>query len=111
MKLTIYVPTEDTGIAQGSAIVGEPRPVDDYVLVDFEGDIYKHMHGWREKLVHAVGRYCKHYPTVARKLVKKEKLKEVGTVKLAEDCAIEAVALKDPARLAAWTGEDFDLFG
>lgn len=108
MKLTIYVPTEDTGIARGSAIVGDPFPVDDYVLVDFEGNIYgwSSMDSFETKLVHAVGRFCQHYPTVARKLVKKDKLREIGTVMLSEGGAIEAVTLSDPDRLGEWIGEE-----
>jgi hypothetical protein len=92
IDLVLYVPTSETRIATGSAIVGlagEPEvgSHERRVTVCYEGWVYDQKQAsdperWREAVLSAAGRLLVHYPTVARASLPEDSLQAVGTVTL-----------------------------
>lgn len=83
--LVVYVPTLTSPIRErivpGSAIVSRGALNDGSVLVYYEGNIYnsQNMRKYSERVLHAAGRLATHYPTVAKMLVPRAHLIQVGT--------------------------------
>jgi len=84
---TVYVPRADSrlGIDRGSGIVSIGRLVQsgqatDRVLVDYEGNRYGAVNivTYADRVAHAYDRQRQQYPTVARALVARESLIEIG---------------------------------
>lgn len=76
-NLRVYVPKEPSGIAVGSAVVGQPTGRQ-RIRVDYEGDLYGRGWSFAERLHHAAGRHLTEYPTVARSWLQPEDLIPVG---------------------------------
>jgi hypothetical protein len=103
-KLAVFVPANTTvsiasHVARGSAIVG-PTDSDELeqVTVDYEGSIYSqaNIKTYADRARHAAGRQVAHYPTVARSVVPRSDLRQVGWFDLENgitllDDAMEAV--------------------
>jgi hypothetical protein len=84
-EIVLYVPTDGhpatTGIARGSAIVGEPKPGTEEVAIYFEGAIFgqENMRSLADRAVHAAGRMVERYATTAMWVVPLHALIAVGT--------------------------------
>jgi hypothetical protein len=84
-RLAVFVPTATTPlatiVAAGSAIVG-PAGGDETecVTVDYEGALYgpANMKTYADRARHAADRQLQHYPTVARRVVARRELLQVG---------------------------------
>lgn len=99
-ELVIFVPASaevKAVVRPGSAIVGR-RGDDGQVLIYFEGDIYGHMKGFDEMLLHAADRLVTRYPTVARAVVGASELAEVGYY----DYGAFSAEITDQSALDAW---------
>lgn len=104
--ITVYVPDADklTVIDRGSGIVGtvEAWPVHqgDHVLIDYEGNRYGavNLRTFADRVARAWDRQSVRYPTVARMVVHKQALVEVGEYDQAEG----VVRVTNAAALADW---------
>lgn len=91
-RLAVYVPNPDatprlraqtSGIIEGSGIVGRPFPPGDPespLLIYYEGDKYgsEQFAVYANRVSHAAGRMIFDAPTIARMLVRREAVKQVG---------------------------------
>lgn len=116
--LFIYVPTLNSRwrerIRPGSAIVSDPtarRPADldnigpdRTVLVDYEGNLYdaKNLRTFTGRVQSAAGRHMVRYPTVARALVPRSELIQIGHCWWTEDKRVERIQINDYETLEAW---------
>lgn len=103
----VFVPREGgsstRGIRKGSGIVGAPLPGAERVVVYYEGAIYDQteMAGLADRVFYAHGRLVDRYPTLARMLIARTSLVEVGTFDPV-DAAITPIDAAAEAALAAW---------
>lgn len=91
-RLAVYVPDPDApaevalqthAIIEGSGIVGTPTVPDDPespILLDYEGGLYEQeqFKVYANRVAHAHGRHVTEYPTVARRLVRCDAVKQIG---------------------------------
>jgi hypothetical protein len=84
--LAVFVPSSATTplatiVAPGSAIIG-PAGSDEseQVTVDYEGAVYgqANIQTYADRARQAAGRQLQHYPTVARSVVLRSELRQVG---------------------------------
>lgn len=92
---------------KGSGIVGAPLPGAERAAVDYEGAIYEQTEMARlaDRVFYAHGRLVDRYPTVARMVVSRTSLVDVGTF----DPTSGTIAPVDEgaeAALAAWLGSE-----
>lgn len=83
-RLAVFVPASPTGwlartVARGSAIIGSATS-DDWVMVDYEGALYGQstLRTYADRARRAAERHLAHYPTIARALVTRSALRQVG---------------------------------
>lgn len=103
----VYVPVAGhpavADVLPGSGIVGAPEG--GHVLIDFEGNRNgaSNIVTFADRVHHAAGRAATRYPTVARRLVPREAVSEVGGYD--EDEGVVVLDGPDAAEtLAAWLG-------
>ena len=102
----LYVPAagSNTGIDDGSAIVGEPEIK--RIGVDYEGNRYgaSNVQTFEEKVAHAAGRRAARYPTTARASYPADSLIEVGSVRYDEVMRSWIICdITDHDALEAWS--------
>jgi hypothetical protein len=111
-RLAVFVPASPTSplatrIARGSGIVG---PAESYaagtISVDYEGAVYgqANLVTYADRVRHAADRQLQSYPTVARCVVPRSDLRQVGWF----DPDSNTITLLDDAEeaLAPWLGVD-----
>lgn len=106
MRLKLFIPSPDSTyykvLAQGSALVGDPtdsRFGECKVLVYYEGNIYGacNLNSFAEKATCAAGRLIERYPTIAKVVLPREELIEVGFMEEGYRVTLEREDL-----IAAW---------
>lgn len=105
-SLLLVVPTVETNMVPGSAVVAEPIG-DDLLSCYYEGGRYDAGMKWEEKVMHASGRLAERYPTAARMTGKVgENVKVVGTVRWDPKLRTWLIAeITDEDALKEWRGE------
>jgi hypothetical protein len=114
-EVEVFVPVEGfpTTIKPGSAIVGQPSdsrsagPGDsgrEAVLLNiyYEGDVYGHMRGFEEMLLHAADRMLANYPTIARAWVPFDSMRRVGWYQTGLPSGFSTLDIEEPDLLRAW---------
>ena len=111
LKLAVFVPANTTVpiaalVAAGSAIVGPAGSAEaEHVTVDYEGTIHgsANVKTYADRARLAAGRLAAHYPTVARSVVPRSELRQVGWFD-----PEHGIMLLDDAKdaLAPWLGGD-----
>lgn len=108
-NVIVYVPRGDqiaaSHIVRGSGIVGEPHANSGWIVVYFEGAIYRpeNMITYADRVLHAFYRMDERAPTVAKAAVPKDSLIPIGTY----EPALRRVFLTGPEsehELAWWLG-------
>lgn len=112
MPLAVFLPfDEQLGIRQGSGIVGSPVEGFDRQMrmIDYEGNLYgsQNVVTFADRCAIAAGRHLERYPTVARMVVHRNRLVEIGEF----DPEFGQVELIEDPRarelLADWLGVEF----
>lgn len=109
-RLAIFVPASSTSplaarVARGSGIVGQVGSgMAETISLDYEGAIYgqANLVTYADRVRTAADRQLQHYPTVARCVVARSQLRQVGWF----DPDSDAMTLLDDAEeaLASWLG-------
>lgn len=106
--IDVYLPNDEAlarMIVPGSGIVGRASLFPERIALDYEGNIYGavNMRTFADRVQIAASRAAANYPTVARALVERERVKRIGVY----DEHRGTVTLTEPnaeAELAAWLG-------
>lgn len=111
-RLAVFVPAFPTApiatiVARGSAIVGFVGGDGvGRITVDYEGAIYgqANIKTYADRALHAAGRHLQNYPTVARAVVRRSELLQVGWFDLGR-----GITLLDDAEEAAASWLEVDV--
>jgi len=109
MLFHLYVPqgvaVAGKRVAPGSAIVSPADDREDFVTVDFEGNLYDaiNLRDYPSRVLVAAYRSRDRAPTVARARVPIEGLTKVATFDLSRKTFVE---ISDPDRLSEWLGDE-----
>jgi len=104
MKYMILVPTVDTRIKEGSAIIGELAVDPDKIQISVEGNLYgaSNLVRFVDKCVVAGYRQRDNAMSLGRMVLPRASLKQVGVFDLDRR---EIVEITDPDALRAWAGD------
>lgn len=103
-SVPVFVPRDGAvsmaHVVRGSAIVGKPSKLEDYVIVYYEGNIYgsSNMQRFEDRLFHAWSRMHYSYPTVAMAHIPAADLVQVGDF----DPTMKRLTVTDQDALSKW---------